>query len=122
MSVGKHDRTDYRTGGRVKTIAAATSLTPVDTVCDIITNGTYVVTLPPAAECAGKIFSFFHSGATGSALEVTITPHGHGVGAAGDDKYFADVSGNEVVLNAIGEKAVLYCDGRGWFMLAGQTS
>lgn len=96
----------------VKTVAAAVTLTKKDRMVEIITNGTYTITLPPIAECIGLIFVIFQSGA--GTNTVTISDN--------NATYGDSLSWTDQVLNATGERVVLLATNKQWIVLVGQTS
>jgi len=115
MSLGKHNHTDYRTGGRVKVITAAVTLTPADTVCTIATNFSGNITLPPMAECAGKFFSFLQTGSGTS--DCFVIARGYAKDSSSEDPNYTSC-----LTDAANESNLLYCDGRAWYLINGQTS
>jgi len=107
MSLEQRLYEDYRREG-LKVCAAATTLTPLDVVVlGDTTAGAFTVTLPPAALCAGKIFTFRMIAVNGA---MTI--------AAPDSINWTNLA----TLDAVGDYAVYFCDGYIWAQMASKIA
>ncbi len=87
-----------------KGVSGTTALAPYEQVVDC-RGATYTITLPDIAEAAGRIYTFHCSE---DVTAVTVTPN---------DAYQDTGQFTDVVLTALHDLLVIYCDGRFWYNL-----
>jgi len=91
----------------VKTIVAATTLTPNDSGVILVGNtGTMTITLPPAAVSAGVNYKFIKTTAAASAITLD--------GNASETINGATTS---ALMNAQWESTEIVCDGSAWYIV-----
>uniref|UniRef100_A0A6M3KMF7 Uncharacterized protein n=1 Tax=viral metagenome TaxID=1070528 RepID=A0A6M3KMF7_9ZZZZ len=106
MPAEKNALQNYRTEKTVVKLAACT-LEPYETnVLADSAAGAFLITMPPVAECIGKIFAIRMVDATAA---VTITDH--------SDSVDWNNAGGVITLNALHDRALLYSDGACWWTL-----
>lgn len=104
MSMELHPHQNEGTGV-VAYLTSATTLSPhQQVVVGDTTGGAFTVTLPPAAVCAGKIFTF-SIGAGTNAMTLVFT---------GDKAALT----NHTTLDAANDRVSYYCDGLYWLQLS----
>lgn len=101
-----HTSEQLQVVNKMTEVLAATTLKPYQTLIMATANtatDSYTITLPPVAQCAGRVFSIYATIA--NSKTITIAHHGD------------SANWSNVALTVTADRLVVYSDGYGWITL-----